>query len=225
MDFMKKVNQLTEKVGEFAVDTYKTVAEKSNNLVKETKTKLVVNERIDEIDGIYKEIGKKVYRLFKNGENVEDFEANCKMIARLEEEKEELENSILGIKNQKRCENCNEIIDSEATFCSACGYVAEIKAKKTEKEKTTKVEVKTVKKPAKVNENKEPKMVKVPIIPSKVADAPKVKKDTVKDKEKVAAKKVIPAKAVKKPEVKVVKKVAKKTVKKEVDTKDKKTNK
>ncbi len=178
MDFMKKVNQLTEKVGEFAVGTYKTVSKKSTDLVQEAKLKLIINERINEINGIYEEIGKNVYRLFKRGEDVEDFTSNCKMIEALEVEKEELQNTLLEIKNLKKCENCNTAMDIDTTFCPSCGYKVDIKkeTKKKSKKESEEVkveieikdEVKEVKKVAKKEPKKEvktetPKMVKVEI--------------------------------------------------------------
>lgn len=189
MDFMKKVNELTEKVGEFAVDTYKTVSKKSNNLVQETKVKLIINEREDEIEGLYKEIGKNVYRLFQKGENVEDFTATCKMIQTLEEEKIELQDTILELKDLRRCNNCNDSVPKDTQFCPSCGYGSEEnKAKKT---KVPKKKSATEKE----EDKKEPKMVKVEI--KKPAKKPVKKEENKEEVKKDKPKKTVEKKVTK----------------------------
>lgn len=227
MDFMKKVNKLTEKVGVFAVDTYKNVTKKSTDLVQEAKIKLIINERAEEIDGIYKEIGKNVYRLFKRGENVEDFIANCKMIESLETEKSELQDTLLSLKNLKKCDNCNASMDKDTAFCPSCGYgmQAEEKPKAKKEKKEAKVEEKEE---TKTEEKKEAKKAKKEVEQSKMVKIP-IKKPAAKTEEKVEVKieevekKPVVKKATTKKEVKTEKKpaVKKATAKKEMETEKK----
>lgn len=202
MDFMKKVNEVTGKVGEIAVGTYKTVAQKSNTLVQETKTKLVINEKTDEIEGIYKEMGQTIYRSYKRGEDVGDLAANCKMLEKLEKETKELQDSILEIKNQRRCDNCNAVVPNETSYCPSCGYGVEDEKEKTKAkaEKKPKAEKKVETTSEVKNEEKKPKVAKIPI------KKPEVKKEEVKKVEpkKAEAKKVEAKKAESK---KVAKKV------------------
>ena len=61
MEFMKKVEEISKKVGDTASNTYNTVADKSGKLIEETKLKISISEKHTDIDEIYEEIGKAVY--------------------------------------------------------------------------------------------------------------------------------------------------------------------
>ena len=191
MDLIKKVNELSEKVGVLAVDTYKNVSKKSSDLVQETKLKLAISDKKEEIENTYRDMGETLYRLAKQGEKLEGFEEDIKLVSALEEEIKDYEKEILNLKNEVKCDNCNENIDKDSKHCPSCGY-------ENEKVKT-KTATKTVKKEEKTNE---PKMVKVEIKKPKVE---KTKVTPLKTEEaKVATKKVEKPKA-KKVEVKEVK--------------------
>ena len=81
MEFMKKVGEICEKVGDTATDAYNTVADKSGKLIEETKLKISISEKQTEIDEVYEEIGKAVYNAYKSGEDVgKEFTKQAKKI-------------------------------------------------------------------------------------------------------------------------------------------------
>ena len=73
MEFMKKVEELSKKVGDTASSTYNTVADKSGKLIEETKLKIAISDKETDIDEIYEEIGKAVYNAYKAGEDVGNY--------------------------------------------------------------------------------------------------------------------------------------------------------
>ena len=50
MEFMKKVEELSKKVGDTASSTYNTVADKSGKLIEETKLKIAISDKETDIE-------------------------------------------------------------------------------------------------------------------------------------------------------------------------------
>lgn len=138
MEFMKKINQISKVVGKTATDTYNTVADKSGKAIEDAKLKLSIAEKEDEIEEIYKEMGKAVYDSYKSGEDVgKAFTKDSKAIDKKIAEIDEMNKKILYNKSLRICEKCNEVISLESTFCPNCGAkqkVVKIKEDKKEKE-------------------------------------------------------------------------------------------
>ena len=108
MEFMKKVEELSKKVGDTASSTYNTVADKSGKLIEETKLKIAISDKETDIDEIYEEIGKTVYNAYKAGEDVgKEFTKQGKKIDKLNEEIGSLKRQIheIQIKNMKDFES------------------------------------------------------------------------------------------------------------------------
>lgn len=121
MEFSDKVKDVSKKVGDVAEKTYKTVADKSNQMIKSAKLKIQVSDLEQEIEIIYENMGKRIFELYKNGEVVEGFEKDCKKIEKMYKEIVELDEKSLYIKNLRKCANCGEIIDLDNKFCPLCG--------------------------------------------------------------------------------------------------------
>ena len=122
MEFMKKVEEISKKVGDTASNTYNTVADKSGKLIEETKLKISISDKETDIDEIYEEIGKAIYTTYKSGEDVgKDFTKQCKKIDKLNDEINEMNKKILFNKNLSKCENYGETIPLESKFCTNCG--------------------------------------------------------------------------------------------------------
>ena len=66
MEFMKKVEEISKKVGDTATNTYNTVADKSGKLIEETKLRIAISDKETDIDEIYEEMGKAVYNAYKS---------------------------------------------------------------------------------------------------------------------------------------------------------------
>ena len=142
MEFMKKVEELSKKVGDTASSTYNTVADKSGKLIEETKLKIAISDKETDIDEIYEEIGKAVYNAYKAGEDVgKEFTKQGKKIDKLNEEIEEMNKKILYNKNLRKCESCGEKIALDSKFCTNCGEKQKAVKIKEEKKVIKKEEV------------------------------------------------------------------------------------
>ncbi len=142
MEFMKKVEQISKKVGDTATNTYNTVADKSGKLIEETKLKIAISEKQTDIDEIYEEIGKAVYNAYKAGEDVgKDFTKEAKKIDKLNEEIQNMNTKILYNKGLRVCASCGETIPLDSKFCVNCGEKQKAVKIKEEKKETKKEEV------------------------------------------------------------------------------------
>ncbi len=122
MEFKKKVEEISKKVGETATNTYNTVADKSGKLIAETKMKISISDKETDIDEIYEEIGRAVYESYKEGKDVgKDFTKSCKKIDKLNEEIADMNTKILYNKGLRVCPACNETISTDSKFCTNCG--------------------------------------------------------------------------------------------------------
>lgn len=142
MEFMKKMEEISKKVGDTASNTYNTVADKSGKLIEETKLKIAISDKETDIDEIYEEIGKAVYNAYKLGEDVgKEFTKQGKKIDKLNEEIAEMNKKILFNKNLRKCESCGEIVPLESKFCTNCGEKQKAVKIKEEKKVIKKEEV------------------------------------------------------------------------------------
>lgn len=70
-----KIKERANKAKDSAVQVTKTVIEKTNNIVNQTKLKFSISETESKIKDIYTEIGKAVYENYKStGEVIDDIE-------------------------------------------------------------------------------------------------------------------------------------------------------
>ena len=136
-----------DKLGKKASEAYKTTADKTGKLAKETKLKFKIGDLKSQINDIYEEIGKKVYEKHIREEEIcikKDLEEQCTKIDVLSAEIDNLLKQCLELKNQKQCPKCYKQIDKEAKFCPYCGEKQESKEVKEaeilEDVKSTKVE-------------------------------------------------------------------------------------
>ncbi|MCX8074038.1 MAG: zinc ribbon domain-containing protein [Clostridia bacterium] len=122
MEFMKKIGELTQKVGETATETYKTVADKSGKFIEETKAKMTISDKEEEIVKSHETMGKAVYEAYLSGEDVgKVFTKECKKIDKLKEEIEDMNKKVLYNKNLRKCSNCSYVISLDSVFCYNCG--------------------------------------------------------------------------------------------------------
>lgn len=142
MEFMKKVEEISKKVGDTASNTYNTVADKSGKLIEETKLKIAISDKQNDIDEIYEEIGKTVYNLYKAGEDVgKEFTKQSKKIDKLNEEIDTMNTKILYNKGLRLCASCGETISIDSKFCTNCGEKQKSVKLKDEKKTLKKDEV------------------------------------------------------------------------------------
>lgn len=139
MEFMKKVEEISKKIGETASGTYNTVVDKSGKIIEDTKFKFAISEREDKIYEKYADMGRTVYEMYKQGEDVgEVFTKESEEIDKLRKEIHEMNRKILANKGLKECDECGDVIDLNSNFCQHCGkeqIKVEIKEEKEEENK------------------------------------------------------------------------------------------
>lgn len=99
-----------------------SLQESMNKSQRESKCKKAINENKNKIEGIYSEIGKKVYEEKKISEILMDFvNEKIEEIDAMFKQNEELKREILILNNKKICPNCDAEIDINTMFCPQCG--------------------------------------------------------------------------------------------------------
>ena len=100
----------------------KTVIEKTNNIVNQTKLKFSISETESKIKDIYTEIGKSVYENYKStGEVIDDMEEKFGKIDAMTEEVNELKEQLYQLKENVKCPKCGAYNHSDDVYCSKCG--------------------------------------------------------------------------------------------------------
>lgn len=127
MDFFSKL-------GKKATETYQITKEKATTISEELKLKGRISDAKDDIEDLYKEIGKKVFEELKSGKDVVKDEIIDKIekISELQDKIDKLECQILALKKIKKCSDCGMELELDAEFCSKCGK---------KQEKTEQVEI------------------------------------------------------------------------------------
>ena len=116
MDFL-------DKIGKKASETYKFTAEKTTKIAKETKLKLAINSYKSNIEELYREIGKKVYKKYalKEELQIEDIEQELKKLDTINEKIDEANKEIMDLKDKIKCKNCSYEMNIEFDYCPKCG--------------------------------------------------------------------------------------------------------
>lgn len=150
MDFMQKVTELSKKVGGVAEKTYMAAKDKSGKIIEETKIKIQVNEKENEINEIFEQIGISVYEMYKSGEDVGNvFLKECKKVEKMHKDISDMEIRGLYLKNLRTCDTCKKIISVDDKFCTICGTKQKMVKMKEDVKKEVKVEEKQVTKACK----------------------------------------------------------------------------
>ena len=117
MDFL---NKLGKKVSE----TYDVTTEKTLKFAKEAKLRMKINEDKSDINDLYKQIGKKIYKKHTLNEEIDINKYLEEELTKIDVLSAEIETSlktILELKNRKKCIKCNSEIEKDAAYCSVCG--------------------------------------------------------------------------------------------------------
>lgn len=155
MDLFKKVKENSKKIYDAAskttVQTVDALTKKGEQVAEDVKLKMAISGKQDDIADIYMEIGKSVYASYKSGEDVgKEFTKKCKAIDKINNEISEMNEKLLFNKEQRKCDECGEVIDLDSDFCPNCGTkqkklkLAEEKEKEREKKEEAKVETEKV---------------------------------------------------------------------------------
>lgn len=117
-----KIKVQANKAKDGAVKLTKTVIDKTNNVVHQTKLKFAISEVKGKVNDIYTEMGKAVYDEYeKTGEITEQLAEKCGKIDALMEEMTELKERLAELKETVRCAECGSYNHMDDVYCSKCG--------------------------------------------------------------------------------------------------------
>lgn len=117
-----KIKEQANKAKDGAVQVTKSVLEKTNSFVNQTKLKFSISEAENKIKDVYAEIGKCVYENYHNtGVVVDGTEEKISKIDDIYDEIAELKKQLSELKDGEKCPSCGEYNDSDDLFCSKCG--------------------------------------------------------------------------------------------------------
>lgn len=113
MDFLEN---LKETVAEGA----KVVAQKSAELVENSKVQYLIFELKTDVKKLYNELGKLTYNAVESGEdNAEEIKMKCEILSAKLAKIEALRNS--GVAADFTCPSCGRKADAADSYCPSCG--------------------------------------------------------------------------------------------------------
>ena len=121
-DVLERMRQTAAQAAQAMGKAADVASKKTNELVSSTKVNLQIFELKNDIEALYKEVGRSVY-MAHTGEAVDPQEIDGKIaqidekVARLSCLQEELERQRPG----KRCPACGKACQPEDVFCRFCG--------------------------------------------------------------------------------------------------------
>ncbi len=105
-------------------NTADKVFKKSGELVELSKTKLSIASIKSDISANFKLLGEIVYLSQREGSEAttDEVEEIFARIDALYEKMADLNEAATGLMNKKLCPECDEANETDASFCSRCGY-------------------------------------------------------------------------------------------------------
>lgn len=117
-----KIKVHAYKAKDGAVKLTRSVIDRTNNVVSQTKLKFAINETEDKIKDIYTEIGKAVYeRYAASGEVYDTVSERCGKIEDLKAEAKDLKEQLAQLKETVRCPACDAYNHTDDVYCLKCG--------------------------------------------------------------------------------------------------------
>lgn len=97
---------------------------KSEQLIEISKINFEISNKEKEIDHIYTELGKKIYRKYDKNKTIDNsnVEKSCKDIKKIEEEIHNLKKNILKLQRKKICSLCGSEVEKGSIYCDNCGF-------------------------------------------------------------------------------------------------------
>lgn len=105
-------------------NTADKVAKKSSELVELSKAKLNISNTKSSLNSNFRILGELIYLSHKEESDIDSskIEETIEKIDSLYEKLAEFENIAAALSNKKLCPECRNQNDTNAVFCSSCGY-------------------------------------------------------------------------------------------------------
>lgn len=121
-DFLDSVKGNIDKAKDGVGKYSKLAAQKTSNLLAQTKLTFASNDAENKVVELMSQIGEYVYSEHRGGaEFPEEIEQKLAAIDELKEEISELKGKIAELKEKTVCLACGEYNDRENVFCAKCG--------------------------------------------------------------------------------------------------------
>ncbi len=121
-EMFDKIKEQAYKAKDGAVKIGKSVFEKTNNVVQQTKLNFAIGETRNKIKEVYAEIGKTVYESSKKtGEVADALAEKVETIDALNGEVTELKERLAELKETVECPACGAFNHHDDAYCSKCG--------------------------------------------------------------------------------------------------------
>ena len=152
-EFFCKVKEHAAKAKDEAARLAHQMADKTNNIMTQTKISFAVNETEEKINEIYTNMGKKVYDRYTEGNLLcECMRESCEKLDELAEELADLKEKLAEVKNSVKCEKCGGRNSKESYYCAKCGVALKEDTYTTTSYKEEEVEAVIIK-PRKAEDN------------------------------------------------------------------------
>lgn len=121
-DFVENLKKGAEKAFDSAENVTKAAIKKTSESVNTLKLKYAIKDIENNMDSVYKELGKMLYNEYENGAEFEgEYKEKCEKIEGFLSEIDVLRAKIAEISNKQICPNCGKSNEIDAKFCSSCG--------------------------------------------------------------------------------------------------------
>ncbi len=102
--------------------TASKVMKKTGEVYDYTKLSISVSGIKNDIDELYKQIGKAVYTHFTDDDfSIDDISSLCEAVELKKAELEAVSEKLAELKNVTLCKECGASVNNESTFCAKCG--------------------------------------------------------------------------------------------------------
>ncbi len=116
------------------------IADKTNDFVSDSKTKMDIKKIKGEIDQEFTKLGERFYQYKKDGKEVDEsvlefisvIDNKFEQIKELEKSLEE--ENVVSEKESIKCPNCSNELPAKSKFCGECGYKLEEPSTKVDHE-------------------------------------------------------------------------------------------
>lgn len=121
-ELFDKLKDGASKAKDNAEKIAKKVAQRTSNVINQTKLTFAVNEAQNKVKDAYSEIGKIMYKKHLDGlETDEIYSELLEKIDKLMDEISMLNDKIAELKNSLKCPECGAFNSVDSEYCSKCG--------------------------------------------------------------------------------------------------------
>ena len=119
-----------QEFGEAFTKTMRDIGGRAESFYSEQKLRNKISGEEKQIRKIMEELGKIIYRRYKDNVPLEDMQRRlCEQIDQRMERISQYKEEIAGVKSRKICPSCGAAVDVEMAFCPHCGAACTVKEK------------------------------------------------------------------------------------------------